>query len=69
MQHDTLACGGIWGCLAGRAMIDMGKPDATAGRILDIGGKTVHRGTVADIGWCNMQGKKAAKCVQDHIHL
>src|SRR5271156_1588304 len=54
VQRDALDRGGICGCLSGVALIDIGKPDAVSGRVLDIGGKTPDRGPVADIGRCDV---------------
>ena len=50
-------------------LVDIGKPDAVAGCILDIGGKALYRGPVADIGRSDMQGKQVAECAYGQMHL
>jgi hypothetical protein len=69
VQRDALGRGGIRGCLCGVTLIDIGKPDAVSGRVLDIRMKSPDRGPVADIGRSDAQGEQVAKRFHGHMHL
>ena len=60
MQRDALGRGSIGASLAGVALIDIGEPDAVAGRVLDVGGKAPYRGPITDIGRSDVQGEQVA---------
>jgi putative component of toxin-antitoxin plasmid stabilization module len=51
VQCDALCRGSIRGRLASVALVDIGKPNAVAGGILDVRDKPGHGLSIADIGW------------------
>ena len=55
--RDTLSIGGR---LSGVTLIDIGEPDAVAGRVLDFGGKRLDGSPVADIGRGDVQSEQVA---------
>src|SRR5579859_3150076 len=56
VQRDALGGGSLRGRFAGVALIDVGKLDAVARGILDIGSKPGYRLSITDIGRRHVQG-------------
>jgi len=67
MQHDARRS--VGSRLSRIALVDVGKPDAVAGRILDIRGEAFYFDPVTYIGRGDVQGEQMAQRVRSDMHL